>query len=342
MRIICVEEHTVDAALAQATRAAQVAQTPYLADWGSRVHDMPHPNSDRPSLVSFKTAMGLAPDLGANRIAAMDEHGIDMQVLSHSNVPQLAPKGQAVELTRAANDRLAEAVAANPSRLAAFAALPWQIPDAAAAELTRAVKQLGFKGALVTGRPGDTFLDDPRYAPVLAALNTLKVPLYVHPGAPLPQVSAPYYGGLEKEVSARLSLFAWGWHNESGIQVIRMILSGIFDRYTDLRIISGHWGEMVPFFLQRLDNSLPLEATGLSRTITATYRDQVYVTPSGLMNLPHFEFIHKVMGADRIIYSVDYPYLTLKGARAFLEHLPISDEDKKKIAHGNAETLLGL
>ena len=197
-------------------------------------------------------------------------------------------------------------------------------------------------GTLLQGRPGQSFLDDVRYEPVLAKLNELKLPIYVHPGFPLQQVREPYYGGLDKEVSARLSLFGWGWHNEAGIQVIRMILSGKFDQFPNLQVISGHWGEMVPFYLQRMDDTIPQEATGLSRTITDTYRAHVYVTPSGMLNFPHFEFIHKVLGADRILYSVDYPYLTLTGARDFLEGLPISQEDKEKIAHRNAEALLRL
>ena len=111
-----------------------------------------------------------------------------------------------------------------------------------------------------------------------------------------------------------------------------MILSGVFDRFPELQVISGHWGEMVPFYLQRMDDAMPREVTGLSRTITETYRSQIHVTPSGMLNLPHFKFIHEILGADRILYAVDYPYLTNTGARRFLEQLPISQEDKEKIA----------
>ncbi|WP_202864018.1 amidohydrolase family protein [Pseudomonas baetica] len=121
-----------------------------------------------------------------------------------------------------------------------------------------------------------------------------------------------------------------------------MMLSGVFEKHPRLQVISGHWGEMVPFYLQRLDDAIPQEASGLSQSITETYKKHVHVTPSGMFDLPHFEFIHKVLGADRIIYSVDYPYLTLSAARAFLENLPISQEDKEKIAYRNAETLFRL
>ncbi len=342
MRIIALEEHTLDSGIAKATQAAQMAEAGYMADLAGTVEDEPPASANRPCLLPVREVMPRATDVGAGRLADMDAHGIDMQVLSYSNAPQLAPAGQGVELTRAANDRLAEIARAHPDRFAGFATLPWQDPQAAAAELQRAVQGLGLKGTLLVGRPGQTFLDDPHYEPVLAKLAELKVPLYVHPGSPLPQVQRPYYGGLDRTVTARLSLFGWGWHNEAGVQVIRMILSGVFDKFPDLRIISGHWGEMVPFYLQRLDDAMAPDITGLSRTITDTYTSQVYVTPSGMLNLPHFKFIHEVLGADRILYAVDYPYLTNTGAREFLEQLPVSQEDKEKIAHRNAEALLRL
>ena len=341
MRIIALEEHTVDAGIAKATEAAMAAEAGYAADVDDGVNG-PTPLQDRPYLLPNHEALTRAADVGPGRIAEMDAHGIDMQVLSYSNAPQLAPSDGGAGLMRAANDRLAGIVRTQPGRFAGFAALPWQDPEAAAAELERAVHGLGFKGTLLIGRPGQTFLDDPRYEPVLAKLNELRVPIYVHPGAPLPQVQKPYYGGLDKTVTARLSLFGWGWHNEAGIQVVRMILSGVFDRFPNLQVISGHWGEMVPFYLQRMDDTMPRTITGLSRSITETYRSQVHVTPSGMLSLPHFKFIHEVLGADRILYAVDYPYLTNTGARRFLEQLPVSQDDKEKIAHRNAETLLGL
>jgi uncharacterized protein len=255
---------------------------------------------------------------------------------------QLTPADQALPLTRAANDRLAAAAAANPARLSGLAVLPWRDPSAAAAELDRSVNELGLKGALIVGRPGDTFLDDPRYAPVLKKLNDLRVPLYVHPFNPLPQVHQAYYGGFSPLVSAEFSLGAWGWHNEAGIHVLRLILSGAFEKFPDLQVISGHWGEMVPFYLERLDDVMTPEATGLSGTITETYRRHVWVTPSGMYGLPHFEFIHKVIGADRIIWSVDYPFLTLDGTQEFIDKLPVSEDDKEKMTHRNAEKLFRL
>ena len=343
MKLICVEEHVLDPAMGAASQGLVRATAPYLSDWGSRVVDGRHVSDrSRPHVVAPSESARKALDMGTARLADMDAAGIAMQVLSYGGFPQLLPAEQAIALNRAANDKLAAAARAYPSRFAGFATLPWQAPEAAARELQRAVKELGLKGALINGRPGETFLDDTRYAPILAALDELNVPLYVHPGLPLAAVQAPYYGGLERELSARLSMFAWGWHHEAGIQVVRMLLAGVFDRYPRLQVISGHWGEMVPFFLQRLEDAIPQEASGLSRPIVQTYREHVYVSPSGMLTLPHFLFIHALMGAERILYSIDYPYQSLDGARAFIEGLPVSDADKALIAHGNAERLLGL
>lgn len=343
MKLICVEEHVLDPAIGAATQSMVRSQAPYLADWGSRVIDGLHvADLSRPHVVAPSESARKALDMGDARLADMDAAGIGMQVLSYGGFPQLLPAAQAIELNKVANDKLAQVAKAHPKRFSGFATLPWQAPEAAARELERAVKELGLKGALINGRPGETFLDDARYAPILAALDELKVPLYVHPGLPLPGVQASYYGGFEKELSARFSMFAWGWHNEAGIQVVRMLLAGAFDRYPNLQVISGHWGEMVPFYLQRLEDSIPQEASGLKRPIVQTYREHVYVSPSGMLTLPHFQFIHSVMGSERILYSIDYPYQSLDGAKAFIESLPISDAEKALIAHGNAERLFGL
>lgn len=329
MKIITLEEHVVDAALTKATHAAILEASPFYTE--AFVPGLP------PS-----PPPGVLEDIGAGRLANMDAHGIAIQVLSHSNSPQLLHPREAIPLVRDANDRLAETVKSHPDRFAAFATLPWSDAEAAAAELERTVKKHGFKGALINGRPGDTFLDDPHYDPVFAVAESLDVPIYTHPGTPLKAVYDAYYAGFDPVVSSRFALFGWGWHAEPGVQLIRMILAGVFDKHPNLQIIAGHWGEMVPFFLDRLDKSLPREVTCLPRTIAEYFTSHVYVTPSGMFQLPHLMFILKVMGAKRIIYSVDYPYLSAVDARAFLENAPISREEKEMIAHGNAERLLKL
>ncbi|MHC1563541.1 amidohydrolase family protein [Actinomycetospora sp. C-140] len=341
MRLICIEEHTVDGDIRAAAGPALEREAPYLdRQLASGTGD--GSSADRPVPVRMDLALERAQDLGAGRIAAMDAHGIDMQVVSYSSPAQLVPDDDAVRLTRAANDRLAAAAAAHPDRLAGFAVLPWQHPQAAADELERAVRELGMCGALIVGRPGATFFDDPRQRPALERAAALGVPLYLHPFAPLPQVQEPYYGGFADEVSATLSLAGWGWHHEAGVHVLRMILGGVFERIPGLQVISGHWGEMVPWFLPRLDDALPARATGLSGSISEVYREHVWITPSGMFHAGQLAFVRDVVGLDRVIWSVDHPYLTMDGTRAFLDGADLTDDERHAVTHGNAEAMLGL
>lgn len=343
MRIICIEEHVSDAATGKASGAEMGAIAPYMKDVGA-YHDDPSRVGNRPGLTNFPEALAIAArGLDDERVAAMDADRIDMQVISYSSATQLAPAAQEAALARAANDSLAAQVARYPGRFGGFCTLPWQDVDAAVAEAERCATELGYTATMLNGFPEEgRMVDDAKYAPILAKLADLSMALYLHPGPPQPAVQHVYYAGYSPELTGRLSLFGWGWHNEAGIQVVRLILSKVLDTHRNLNLISGHWGEMVPFFLQRMDDTMPPAVTGLSRTISETYRDQVWVTPSGMLNLPHFKFIHEALGAARIIFSIDYPYLTMTGGRDWLEALPVTDEERHAIAHGNAEALLRI
>ena len=343
MRLICVEEHALSAPLARASGPVAGRSAPYLAGWGSRVTDGLHAEgATSPHVIAKDVSARKLMDLGQARLDDMDAAGIDMQVLSIGGFPQLAPPQEQNDLTRQANDLLAGAVAEHPDRFAALAALPWHDPDAAAAELRRAVTDLGMHGTLLNGRPGEAFLDDSRYDVVLAALAELGVPIYLHPGLLAPGAAEAYYSGFDEEIDARLAMFGWGWHHEAGVGVVRLILSGAFERHPGLQVISGHWGEMVPFFLRRLDDALPREATGLERTILETYRSHVSVTPSGMLNPEQLAFCVALLGAERILFSTDYPYQSLDGVRDYLESADLTEAQRAAIAHGNAERLLGL
>ena len=342
-RLICVEEHALSAPLARASGPVAGRSAPYLAGCPSRVTDGLHAEgATRPHVVAQDVSARKLMDLGQARLDDMDAAGIDMQVLSIGGFPQLAPPQEQTDLTRRANDLLAGAVAEHPDRFAALATLPWHDPDAAAAELRRAVTDLGMRGTLLNGRPGEAFLDDSRYDVVLAALAELGVPIYLHPGLLTPGVAEAYYSGFDKEIDARLAMFGWGWHHEAGVGVVRLILSGAFERHPGLQVMSGHWGEMVPFFLRRLDDALPREATGLERTILETYRSHVSVTPSGMLNPEQLAFCVELLGAERILFSTDYPYQSLDGVRDYLESADLTEVQRAAIAHGNAERLLGL
>ena len=216
--------------------------------------------------------------------------GSAVQVAKHQPMKLAAMEGLyngSAALVRESNEYIADVVKRHPDRYGAFAMLPWSAPEEAAKEAER-VQSMGFQGIMLAGgMSGDgEFLDDVHYLPILEACEALALPIYVHPAPPLETVRKPYYGGLDNEVSARLSLHGWGWHNEAGIQVLRVLLAGRFDQFPKLQLIAGHWGEMVPFFLSRLDQSMPQVVTKLQRTITETFRQNIYVTPSGIFDRP--------------------------------------------------------
>src|SRR5580658_9648648 len=281
-------------------------------------------------------------DIGAKRIAEMDAAGIDMQVLS-LNAPgnEQLEAAESAAVALASNDFLAAAVSKHPARFAALAALPTATPDKAAEELERRVRQQGFKGALINGHTRERYLDDKFFWPILERAEALGVPIYLHPTHPPQAVVEASYAGFAPEVTYMFSTAGFGWHIETGIHVLRMILGGVFDRYPKLQIIVGHLGEALPFMLSRVDVMTPA-ITGLRRQISAYLRENVHYTFSGFNFTPTFLDLLLQVGVDRIMFSADHPYGSMARARAFLDHLPVSTADRERIAHGNAERLLGL
>ncbi len=283
-------------------------------------------------------------ELGDPRLRDMDEAGITLQVLSVAGPgADLLPPAEGPQLARDLNDALARHTRAHPGRYAGFAHLPLTAPEAAADELERTVRELGFRGALVNGTTEGRFLDDPRFAPLLARAEALGVPIYLHPGIPPAPVREAYYDGLPEPLSFMLSIAGWGWHTETAIHVLRLVLSGALDRFPRLQLIVGHMGEGLPAMLARCDQVMGGEAAKhLRRPISRTILDQVHVTTSGFFTEPPFLLLLQTFGADRILFSVDYPFSPNRVGRAFLDGLPVSPADREKIAHGNADRLLGL
>ncbi|HEX3781662.1 MAG TPA: amidohydrolase family protein [Pseudonocardiaceae bacterium] len=283
-------------------------------------------------------------DLGAGRLAAMDEADIDVQVLSH-NV--LGDRGADWErrwprFATAANDELAEAIGAHPDRFAGFATLPMATPDLAAAELRRTVIEFGFKGAMVNGMTQGRFLDDARFRPVLRTAADLGVPIYLHPGLPPEPVRTAYYTGLDEATNFALGTAAWGWHAEVGLHSLRLIMAGVFDELPGLQIIIGHMGEMIPFMLARSEERLTPAAGHLELGVADYFHRNFHITTSGFFTQPPFLAALHTVSVDRILFSVDYPYSTNTRGRAFLDGLSLSPDEQAKISHRNAEALLGL
>ncbi|MHB1555608.1 MAG: amidohydrolase family protein [Acidimicrobiales bacterium] len=282
-------------------------------------------------------------DLGAGRIADMDSAGIDLQVLSPSSPgTHLQSPADAIATARDANDQLADAVAAHPSRFAGFAVLPMPDPEAAAAELERCVTTLGFKGAMVHGHVAGTFLDDPAFSPVFASAESLGVPVYLHPTPPTPAVFEAYFSNLPGHTGSALAGAAWGWHAETGLHALRLVLGGVFDRFPRLTVVIGHMGENIPFSLARADSVLSPMATHLKRRVAEYFYEHFYFTTSAYFTLPPFQCALSVFGIDRLLFSVDYPFSDNLEGRRFLDNVPLSPGDLEKLAHGNAEQLLDL
>jgi predicted TIM-barrel fold metal-dependent hydrolase len=256
----------------------------------------------------------LLPEIGAKRLKSMEDAGISVQVLSNSGPgPDLVPGQAGVDMARETNDLLAKAIASHPDRFAGFAALPLQSPDAAATEFTRAVKQLGFVGAMVHGTTEGRFLDHSSFEPVLAAAEQLDVPIYIHPHIPPEPVRQAYFSDLPAGPGRVLETAGWGWHSETAVHVLRMVIAGTLDKHPRLK-----------------------------RPISRTILDQVWITTSGIFDEPPFLAALLTFGIDRIMFSVDYPYSPDAMGREFLERIALAPADMAKLAHGNADALLKL
>ncbi|HVB33571.1 MAG TPA: amidohydrolase family protein [Patescibacteria group bacterium] len=298
-------------------------------------------HSQQPGSSVFGVAEKLW-ELGEKRIAEMDAAGIDVQVLSLTvpGVEQL-DASEAVPIARDENDLLAEAVRKHPDRFAGFAALPTPAPEKAAEELERTVREYGFKGALINGHARGRYLDDPFFSPILERAEALNVPIYVHPTRPPKAVIEASYAGFAPAVVDVFASYGWGWHIETAVHVIRLAVGGVFDRFPKLQIIIGHLGEGLPFMLPRMAALKPV-TKNLRRPVTDYFRENVHYTFGGFNFTSTFLNLLMEVGVDRIMFSTDYPYAPMDQARSFLEGLPVSPSDREKIAHGNAERLLGM
>ena len=280
-------------------------------------------------------------DLGAGRIAAMDAQGIDVSILALTPPgTQPLPAGDALRLSRAANDIAAAAVAAVPTRLRSLSTLPMSAPADVAGELERAAG-IGHVGTMVYGRAGDRFLDDPVYDDFFAAAAQLGQPVFLHPQLPSAAVRDASYRGFDPLTDLGLATFGWGWHLDAATAALRLILRGTFDRHPQLQVVLGHWGEMLLFWLDRADSLSRI--AGLQRSVSDYLRSNFFITTSGMLNPALLQHALAVTTVDRLIFSTDYPFQqpTRGEIDAFLGNFS-SDEDRRKFCSGNAVSLYGL
>lgn len=280
-------------------------------------------------------------DLGDARIAAIDADGIDMQLLLLSSPGvQVFDAGTASSLASEANDYAAQACERYPTRFAALAAIAPQDPAAAVRELERALKLPGIKGAMINSHTFGEYLDAPKYLPLFEAIVALDVPLYIHPREPAGAIGAimagPVVGGA-----------AWAYGVEVGTHVLRLIQAGLFDRFPTLRLVVGHMGEALPFWLPRIDNRyLALGVRGgkppIERLPSDYLKENLWVTTSGMNYWPQLRMTLDILGADRVLYATDYPFENQAEAVGFVEAMPLSDRQKKTLFEDNAVKVFGL
>jgi len=330
MRIVALEEHVALPGLLDAWARAGVPQIPQLGF------------GDEPFAQRLR-------DVGDRRLADMDDQGVDVHVLSLASPGvQNLTAADAVTAGREANDALAEVVAGNPERFQALAAIPTPAPDAAAAELERAVTQLGFRGAMLYGRTGTMLADATEFDDLYATAERLRVPLHFHPQTPVPAVLDAYYSGLGS-VGMGLATAGLGWYYDLGVQYLRMIFSGVFDRHPELQVIAGHWGEVVLFYLDH--TGIMAEQAKLERPLADYFRQNFWVAGSGTTSERYLRWTAEVVGVERMLYSTDYPYTFETGypfietsggvGRSFLEEAPFTEEEKAAIGSSNWERLTG-
>ncbi len=323
-RVIAIEEHFVTPLLRQHTTS-----TDFRKFW----------ITSRSEHIGHDIVREIA-DLGEARLRHMDAAGIDVQVLSFGQPgPQGFAADIAVPMARDANDRLADAVAKHPDRFAGFAALPTADPQAAVRELDRTVNELGFKGAMIHGHTQGAFLDDKAFWPIFATAERLGVPIYLHPAMPHPDAVKAYFAPYEE-----LQGSAWGFAIDTSCHFLRIVFAGVFDAYPELKIILGHLGEGLPFAMHRLNDHAVFSAKrrGLKKAPIEYLRDNLIVTTSGNWYEPAFVCTLLALGADNILFAVDWPYEANSVGMEFLRKLSISETDREKIAHLNAERVLRI
>jgi predicted TIM-barrel fold metal-dependent hydrolase len=323
MRIITLEDHFETALYADLMPPNELRLKWYRDRSKHLGHDMPKE----------------LKDLGASRIAAMDAAGIDLQVLSLTSPGVQGFEGEmALRIARDANEKMADAVAAYPGRFASFAALPTSEPEAAAAELEHWVRQ-GFLGAMINSHTKGSFLDDKKYWPIFAKAVELDVPIYLHPGQPHPLLMQSYFLGFED-----LARPAWGFQADASMHFLRLLFSGVFDEYPTLQIILGHLGESIPFAMDRLldHTGYVAEWRGMKRKPAECLRENLIITTSGNFSVPSMLCTIQMMGIDKVLFSVDWPYESNLVGVNWFHSLPLSQDDKEKIAFRNAERVLRL
>lgn len=331
LRKIAVEEAFVTKEIAELIRTGITPSSPQILK-------MLYVNKFR---MRSQTVLEELLDIDTGRLAAMDRSGVDMQILSMTAPGvQAFDADTACELAVSANDQLAEAVRRHPTRFGGLACFAPQAPKRAAQEIERAMSKLKLNGLIVNSHTNNEYLDDQKYWPVLEAAEALGAPLYIHPREPSDPMAGPFRDySLEGAV--------WGFGMEAGTHAVRLLVSGVFDRFPKLKICLGHMGEGVPFWLWRLNhmNKNLQRSGGAPKTrlsVEEYFKQNFYVTTSGVHDPLALDYAIRKLGPDRILWAIDHPYESIEAATAFIEAAPLDRNVKEKVAYRNAEALFRI
>lgn len=272
------------------------------------------------------------------RVRIMDRLGVDMHVLSLTSPGvQMFEREHAVAMAALANDRMAEIIQAQPSRFAGLASFAPQDPARAAKEIERCVTKLKLNGFIVNSHTNNEYLDLPKYWDIFEAAEALNAAIYIHPRCPADTMAKPY---SDYEMRAAI----WGFQAEVGVHAVRLMLSGVFDRFPKLTIVLGHMGENVPFHLWRTDHWFERRRANYASKLLPSeiFKRNIMITTSGVEHGPALRYAIEVLGADRIMWAIDYPYEEMPPAVAFIDEVGISESDRAKILHENAERVFHI
>jgi 2,3-dihydroxybenzoate decarboxylase/5-carboxyvanillate decarboxylase len=320
---------------------------PEQADEFRRVAALAYSNPDLDMWRSFLVPDSAAPpllrrlhDLEGERIEIMNRSGVDMHVLSLTSPGvQMFDTDTATSLAETANDRLAEVIRKHPNRFAGLASFAPQDPKRAAKEIDRAINKLKLNGLVVNSHTNGEYLDDKKYWPIFEAATAAKAAIYIHPR----NMPDPCAFMLDADVN--LAGAIWGFQMETGLHAMRLIVGGVFDEFPDLKIVLGHMGEALPYWPYRIDYMYNAYTRGqgkLKKMPSQYLKDNFMITTSGMNTHPVLKYCVEVLGADRIMFAIDYPYQESEESADFMNSAPLPQQDLEKIAHGNAEKLFNI
>ena len=285
-------------------------------------------------------------EVGDIRVRSMEQNQVSLQIISH------APNSLALDMETCTgvNNELVQAVSGRPSRFAGFATLPMADPQAASKELQRCIRDLKFLGALIDNTCNGRFYDDPFFWPVFEMAQELDVPIYLHPSYNEQTKPLLHDGNYPEPIAQTLSMYAWGWHSENALHILRLFAAGVFDKFPRLKIIIGHMGEMIPFQIDRIirvtSKQWPKVGVTLERPFRQVWDENIWITTSGMFTVAPMATIVRQCKLDRVLYSVDYPFTRNEWGLQFLKDLQaeglVTCEELEGIAYKNAEKLLGV